>query len=162
MEAPAERSVSGRTLVIASLAFVAVIIAVSALFGPELRDAVLQEQRPRTLREPIATGIHGGQPWEAIGHFDGTANCVELQYRAKTLGRACDGDNRETVTTLPQGGPTVTYGVAAEDWTRITLTLDDGQTVAAAAKAGELGFPVSFWATEIPAGRAVDEVSQAG
>ena len=152
---------SGRTLVIASLAFVAVIIAVSALFGPQLREAVLQEQRPRTLREPIATGLHDGQPWEAIGHFDGVSNCVELQYRAKTLGRACDGDDRVTVTTLPQDGPTVAYGVAAEDWAGVTLTLDDGEDVAAAAKAGELGFPVSFWATEIPAGRAVDEVSRA-
>ena len=161
MEAPAPRSVSGRTLVIGSLAFVAVVIAVSVLFGPQLREAVLQEQRPRTLREPIATGLHEGQPWEAIGHYDGTANCVELRFRAKTLGKACDGDDRVSVTTLPDGGPTVAFGVADETWTQVTLTLDDGEDLVTQAKAGELGFPVSFWAAEIPQGSTVDEVTRA-
>jgi hypothetical protein len=160
MEAPAERSVSGRTLVIGSLAVVAVIIAISALFGPQLRSAVLQEQRPRTLREPIATDEHNGQPWEAIGHFDGTANCVELRYRGETLGKACDAGDPVVVTVLPDDGPTVAYGTAAEEWTRVRLVLDDGEELVAEAKAGELGFPVSFWALEIPAHRTVDEVKR--
>jgi hypothetical protein len=158
MPPTAERSVSGRSLVIIALAFTAIILAVGVLFGPQLRQAVLQEQRPRTLREPIAAGVHDGQPWEAIGHFDGTKNCVELRYLGEALGRACDDDAHVQVTTLPQDGPTVAYGVADEEWTRVTVVLDDGEAVAAAAKAGELGFPVSFWATEIPPGTTVDEV----
>ena len=153
METTSERSVSGRALVIAGLLFALVITATGVMLGPGLREKVRQDESPRTLREPIAAGIHAGEPWEAIGRFDGTANCVELRYLSDVLDRACDaGSEPIQVTDLPDGGPTVAYGIAPEDEDTFTLDLDTGEQIDVPVRAGELGFPVGFWATELPAG----------
>ncbi|HVM18406.1 MAG TPA: hypothetical protein VM307_00435 [Egibacteraceae bacterium] len=152
MTAGADRTVSGRALVIAAAAVVVAVTAASQIFGPDLREQVLQEQQPRTLREPIATGRHDGQVWEAIARFDGTANCVELRYRAEVLDRACDTGPPRQTTRIPAGGPAVVYGTADEDADHVVLQLADGQQLDVPVRAGELGFPVGFWATELPAG----------
>ena len=157
METVGERSVSGRTLVIAALVVMAAVTATSVVFGPGLREQVRQEQRPRTLREPIASGTHEGQIWEAVGHYDGTANCVELRYRGDVLGKACDAGPRVTATALPSGGPTIAYGVAPESATQHDVRLDDGTSVTTSVTAGDLGFPVGFWAVELPPGATLAE-----
>ena len=156
MEATTERSVSGRRLVLVSLAVIAAVLAAGIVLGPSLRQQVLQEERPRTLREPIATGQHDGQVWEAVGRFDGTANCVELRFRGDVLDRACDAGAPQTqVTTLPDDGPTVVYGIAPETADEHAVALDNGEEMAVPVRAGELGFPVGFWAALVPEGRTV-------
>lgn len=158
MDTTSERTISGRSLVVWGLAVAVVVTAISIVFGPGLREQVRQEQGPRTLREPVATGTYEGQVWEAVGRFDGTANCVELRYLGDVLGRACDaGEPPQTTTALADDGPQVAYGIAAEDAAQVTLTLDDGATVTAPVRAGELGFPVGFWAAELPPGASVSE-----
>lgn len=156
MDTPRERTVSGRALVVGGLLVAALVTGASIVFGPALREDVRQEQSPRTLREPIATGTHGGDVWEAIGRYDGTANCVELRFRTRVLGRACDaGEEPLRTTTLPDGGPAIAYGIAAETATETTLELDDGSTVSTPVRAGDLGFPVGFWAVQLPPGTQV-------
>lgn len=157
MDTPAERTVSGRTLVVVGLAVTVLVTAASLILGPGLRDDVRQEQDPRTLREPVATGLHAGQPWEAVGRFDGTSNCVELRYLAEIVDRACDTGPVAQVTTLPDGGPTIAYGVAPEDATTFAVELAGGEEMSAPVVAGELGFPVGFWAVELPAGAELAE-----
>lgn len=152
MEPTRERTVSGRALVVAGLVVTLLVTAASLLFGPGLREEVRQEQRPRTLREPVAAGEHAGQAWEAVGRYDGTANCVELRYEAQVLGRACDAGDPQRATELPDGGPTIAYGVAPEDQSVYALPLDNGEELSVPVQAGELGFPVGFWATELPDG----------
>ncbi len=156
MDTTRERTVSGRGLVIVGLVVALLVTGASIVFGPGLREDVRQEQSPRTLREPIASGTHQGDAWEAVGRYDGEANCVELRFRSDVLGRACDtGDPNQRTTQLPGDGPTVAYGVASEDATRITLKLDDGTSVTAPVVAGELGFPVGFYGVNLPEGTAV-------
>lgn len=157
MEIRTEPTVSGRKLVTIGLAVTAVVIAASLVFGPSLREQVRQETAPRTLREPVASGTYDGQVWEAVGRYDGTGNCVELRFADQVVDRACDIGPAQGQSQLPPDGPVVVYGVAAEDQTRVTLVLDDGTELAAPAVAGELGFPVSFWAVALPPGRQVDE-----
>lgn len=156
MDTTSERTVAGRTLVVVGLIVALVVTAASILFGPALRDQVRQEQAPRTLREPVATGLHQGQPWEAVGRFDGVANCVQLRYLSKILDQACDTGPRQLVTTLPDDGPTIAYGVAPETERSHRVALDNGDVVEAPVTAGDLGFPVGFWATEIPAGTTLE------
>lgn len=152
MDIAPERTVSGRLLIVVGLTVTALVTAASVVWGPGLRDQVRQEQSPRTLREPIATGSYAGGVWEAVGRFDGRANCVELRLGSDILDRACDQGPAVKSTALPDGGPTVAYGVAPEDATQIDVPLTNGEQVTAEVVAGELGFPVSFWAVEIPAG----------
>lgn len=148
-----ERSVSGRKLVTIALAIIVAVTAASVVFGPALRERVRDEQRPRTLRDPIATGEHEGQVWEAVGRFDGEANCVELRYLGEVLDRACDeGTARMTATPLPNGGPTVAYGVAPDNTDNFDVPLEGGGTFNVPVAAGDLGFPVGFWATLLPKG----------
>ena len=152
----AERSVSGRTLVVVALVVILLVTAFSAIFGPALREQVRNEQRPRTLREPIASGEYNGQIWEAVGHFDGTANCVELRYLGKVLDRACDtGAQPVLATALAGSGPTVAYGIAPEDADTYEVQLDNGDEISVPVMAGDLGFPVGFWAVQLPAGTAL-------
>ncbi|MDP9406187.1 MAG: hypothetical protein M3O86_06240 [Actinomycetota bacterium] len=156
MEAVGERSVSGRALIVVSLVVVALFMGAGVVLGPGLREQVRQETRPRTLREPIATGTVAGATWEAVARFDGAANCVELRLRAEVLGRACDaGAPAFTTTRLTDGGPGVAYGVTDEAARRVALDLDSGARLTAPVRAGELGFPVGFWATTLPAGATV-------
>lgn len=158
MDTTGERSISGRALVVGALVIVLIITAAAVIFGPALRDAVRQEQHPRTLREPIAAGQHDGQVWEAVGHFDGTANCVELRFRGDVLDRACDtGTADVAATALPDGGPTVAYGIAAEDAAQQQVELDSGEVITTPVVAGDLGFPVGFWAVKLPEGAALAE-----
>lgn len=153
MDITGERSVSGRALVITGLVVVAIVTAVGAVFGPGLRQQVLQEDRPRTLREPVAAGEHNGQVWEVVGRYDGAANCAQLRFDGEDLDRACDtGAPAVTATTLPDGGPTIAYGIAAEDASEHTVVLNDGEEISAPVVAGDLGFPVGFWAVELPDG----------
>ena len=161
MDSTVERTISGRSLTLWLLALVLAITGAAFVLGPGLRERVLQEERPRTLREPIATGMYAGHPWEAIGHFDGTANCVELRYRAEVLGSACDTGEQIQTTPVAEDGPTVAYGIAAETATMVELVLDSGETVSAPVEAGDLGFPVGLWATEIPDGATVVEANPA-
>src|SRR5688572_19544718 len=158
MDATAERTVSGRALVVAGLIVAVLTTAVAVVFGPALRDAVRQEQSPRTLREPVAIGSAGGTAWEAVGRFDGTANCVELRANNEILDRACD--TGPTVQTTELGGRTIAYGVAAEDATEKALALDNGDEITVAVHAGELGFPVGFWAVQLPEARTLAETQQ--
>lgn len=153
MDAANERTLSGRALVVASLLVVAGIVGAGVVLGPGLREDVLQETGPRTLREPIATGTVAGATWEAVARFDGEANCVELRLDAEVLDRACDAGAPPFATTLlPDGGPRVAYGVADEDARAVALQLDSGEQLTPAVRAGELGFPVGFWATALPPG----------
>lgn len=159
MDSPGGRTVSGRALVVVAVLLVSGVVSAGVLLGPQLREDVRQEQQPRTLREPVAAGEHGGQAWEAVGRYDGEANCVELRYLGEVLGRACDTGPTLTQTRIPPDGPVVAYGVVDETQTSVSLTLDDGAVVQAPAEAGDLGFPVSFWAAQLPAGRRVDAVT---
>ena len=153
-----ERSVSGRKLVVGAMIAVVLVTAVSVVFGPALRDRVRDEQRPRTLRDPIATGEHGGQVWEAVGRFDGQVNCVELRYAGEVLDRACDKDApRMTATPIPNGGPTVVYGVAPDNTEDFDVPLEGGGAFNVPVAAGDLGFPVGFWATLLPEGETLAE-----
>jgi hypothetical protein len=152
MDITSERTVSGRSLVVAGLVVVALVTAASFVLGPGLRNEVRQSQDPRTLREPIAEGMHQGQPWEAVGRFDGTANCVELRYLGKILDRACDSGPATVTTAVPRGGPTVAYGTTDDEAATHTVSLDNGEQLDVPVKAGDLGFPVGFWAVELPAG----------
>ena len=152
MDTTAERTVSGRTLVTVGLVVTVLVTAASLIFGPGLRDEVRQTTAPRTLREPVATGLHAGQPWEAVGRFDGTANCVELRYLADVLDRACDTGPVQQATTLADDGPTIAYGVAPENEAAFVVELADGEQITTPVVAGDLGFPVGFWAVELPAG----------
>lgn len=154
MVATGERSVSGRALVVSGLVVAALITAAAVVLGPPLREDVRQEERPRTLREPVAAGEHGGETWEAVARYDGTANCVELRYRGEVLGRACDVGPTEASTTLPADGPTIAYGVADETAARTEVVLSDGSTARTDVVAGDLGFPVGFWALQLPPGTA--------
>jgi len=161
-----ERTVSGRALIMGAGLLVGVLVGVQALFGPGLVDQVRQEQRPRTLREPIAAGQVAGQPWEAVARYDGTANCVELRYRDATLDSACspagqgeDGVGQVQTTTVPEGGPTVVYGTAGEQLPEVEVRLDDGTTLRTPVRAGNLGFPVGFWAVPVPEGTGVRAVT---
>lgn len=155
-ERTGERSVSGRKLVLGALIVVVLVTAVSVVFGPALRDRVRDEQRPRTLREPIAAGQHEGQVWEAVGRYDGEANCVELRYAGQTLDRACDtGAQRMVATTLPNGGPTVAYGVAPDNTEDFDVPLEGGEELNVPVAAGDLGFPVGFWAVLLPSGETL-------
>lgn len=156
MDIRSEPTVSGRKLVTIGLAVTAVVIAAGLIWGPSLREQVRQETGPRTLREPVASGTYEGQVWEAVGRYDGTGNCVELRYKDQVVDRACDIGPTQAQSKLPPEGPVVVYGVAAEEQTSVTLVLDDGTEVEAPAVAGDLGFPVSFWATALPDGRHVD------
>lgn len=157
MDTTAERTVSGRTLVVVGLVVAVLVTAASLIWGPGLREDVRQEQDPRTLREPVATGLHAGQPWEAVGRYDGTSNCVELRYLAEILDRACDTGPTQLATSLPDGGPTIAYGVAPEEESTFAVRLADGEELSAPVVAGELGFPVGFWAVELPAGAELAE-----
>ena len=151
-----ERSVSGRKLVIGALVAVALVTAVSVVFGPALRERVRDEQRPRTLRDPIATGEFEGRVWEAVGRFDGEANCVELRYAGEVLDRACDvGAPRMTATPIPGGGPTVVYGVAPDNSDDFDVPLESGDEFNVPVAAGDLGFPVGFWAALLPEGETL-------
>ena len=158
METAAERTISGRTLVAVALGVTVVVVLAGVLLGPPLREDVLQLDVPRTLREPIAAGQHDGRAWEAVGRYDGSANCVELRYGSRTLHRACDTGDRAASRQLAADGPTVAYGVAPETQTSVTVTLDDGSDIVTPAAAGDLGFPVAFWAVELPPGRAMRSV----
>ena len=157
MSTPSERTISGRMLVVVGLIVAAVVTLASIVWGPALREEVRQEDSPRTLREPIASGEYQGQVWEAVGRFNGQANCVELRYRGAVVDSACDDQPQSKQTQLPPEGPVIAYGVAAEDRSSVTVTLDDDTSVQAPAVAGELGFPVSFWAVELPPGRSVQQ-----
>lgn len=157
MDTTAERTVSGRTLVIVGLVVAVLVTAASLIFGPGLRDEVRQTTAPRTLREPVATGLHAGQPWEAVGRYDGTANCVELRYLAEILDRACDTGPVQQATRLAEGGPTIAYGVAPEEDSTFVVQLSGGEQISAPVVAGDLGFPVGFWAVELPAGAQLAE-----
>ena len=155
METAVERTISGRALVGFAL-LVTVLVVLGGLFlGPPLREDVRQLDVPRTLREPIASGQHQGEVWEAVGRYDGAANCVELRYGSETLHRACDVGDRVASRDLGDGGPTIAYGVAPETQSTVTVLLDDGERLEAPTVAGDLGFPVSFWAVELPEGRAM-------
>ena len=156
MDTTAERSVSGRAIVVVGLVMAAIVTATAILFGPGLREEVRQEQRPRTLREPVAAGTAGGEVWEAVGRYDGTANCVELRHGGDTIDRACDTGPELRSTTLDD--VTVVYGIAPESAPDQTLQLDNGETVVTPVVAGELGFPVGFWAVELPEGTTLAEL----
>ena len=155
MDTTTERTVSGRALIVVSLIVIAVIIAVGLIFGPTLRDEVRQTQVPRTLREPIATGTWGGEVWEAVGRFDGEANCVELRFRGKVHAKACDTGPRAMVAEVPGQGR-VAMGVAPEERQEVTVRLVGADDVSVPVVAGDLGFPVGFWAVEVPAGATGD------
>ena len=155
MDAPEPRTVSGRKLVVISLAVIAVITLVGVVYGPSLREDVRQDTRPRTLREPVATGTYDGQVWETVVRFDGTANCVELRYRSEVLDRACDTGPQSQATRIGDDGPTVAYGVAPEGVEDFDVELADGTSVNVPVRAGELGFPVGFWSAELPEGAAL-------
>lgn len=155
MDTTAERTLSGRALVGGGLTVAVLVTLVSLIFGPALQEDVRQEQRPRTLREPIAAGTAGTQDWEAIGRFDGTANCVELRTEGEVVDRACDTGPTTAMTEL--NGAIIAYGVAPEDATSKTVSLDDGKQLTVPVSAGELGFPVGFWAVQLPAGRSLDD-----
>jgi hypothetical protein len=62
-------------------------------------------------------------------------------------------------TTVPEGGPTVVYGTAGEDLPAVEVRLDDGTTLQARVQAGDLGFPVGFWALPVPDGAGVRAVT---
>ena len=148
-----ERTISGTTLVVAALVVTVAVTGISLLLGPALREDVRQVTSPRTLREPVATGSYGGRTWEAVGRYDGSANCVELRLDGQVLERACDAGDRMLSTAISPDGPIVAYGVAPETQTAVTVTLDDQSEVSVPTAAGDLGFPVSFWAVELPPGR---------
>ena len=153
METVRERTISGRRLVGWGLGITLLVVLAGVFLGPPLREDVRQTQVPRTLREPIADGIYQGQIWEVVGRYDGTGNCAELRYRGETLHRACDIGDQVANRQIPPDGPVVAYGVAPEEQSAVTLTLDDGATLEVPTAAGDLGFPVAFWAVELPAGR---------
>ncbi|MPZ73402.1 MAG: hypothetical protein GEU74_09250 [Nitriliruptorales bacterium] len=155
MDSTAERTVSGRGLIIVGLVVIAAVTVAGVVLGPGLREQVRQEQRPRTLREPVAAGSYAGHPWEAIGHYDGTKNCVELRYRGVELGQACDTGPPVQSTRVGADGPVVAYGTAPETSSEMAVSLDNGELVRAPVKAGDLGFPVGLWAAEIPGDAAV-------
>lgn len=158
-----ERSVSGRALVVAGLALVALLLLATAVFGPMLQRQVRQETRPRTLREPIADGRVAGETWEAVARFDGNANCVELRLGSAVVDRACGavagGAVQDTQVTTLEGDATVAYGVAAEDVAAVRLQLAGGGRLSAPVKAAELGFPVGFWAVELGSGARLDSIT---
>lgn len=138
---------------VGGLIVTALVVAGGVVLGPPLREDVRQTDVPRTLREPVAAGQHDGQVWEAVGRYDGAANCVELRFGGETLHRACDAGDRVASRQLPPDGPAIAYGVAPDDQTDVTVVLDDGEEITTATVAGDLGFPVSFWAVELPVGR---------
>lgn len=150
-----ESTVSGRVLVIVGVVVAVMTVVASFAWGPGLREEVRQSTQPRTLREPIASGRHDGQIWEAVGRYDGEANCIELRFRSEVLDRACDRANPLQQTPLPADGPVVAYGVAGERQPSVTVTLDDGTSLQTPTRAGDLGFPVSFWGLELPPGTTV-------
>jgi hypothetical protein len=158
MQTAAERTISGRALVVAGMTVTVLVVLGGVFLGPPLRDDVRQLDVPRTLREPIATGQHQGQVWEAVGRYDGAANCVELRYQSETVHRACDTGDRAASRRLGPDGPTIAYGVAPETQPRATVTLDNGEQIVTPVVAGDLGFPVGFWAVELPSGRGMRTV----
>ncbi|MGH3665311.1 MAG: hypothetical protein ACRDU8_04350, partial [Egibacteraceae bacterium] len=121
-----ERTLSGRALVIGGAVVMLAFLVVALTMGPGLRQDVLQETHPRTLREPIATGEAARGTWEAVVRYDGTANCVEVRYLEQVFDRACDTAGGEGPlldagsATLPGSKPIV-YGVAAEDVAEVRL-----------------------------------------
>lgn len=156
-----ERNVSGRFFVGIFIAL-AVVLGGAAMFARPFQEAVLQETRPRTLREPIGEGAG----WQAIGRFDGEANCVELRVGERLLDRACTPPNRPVgdrevdatkVTRVPDG-TVVAYGTASEQLGAVNVVLEAGTTITVPVKAGELGFPVGFWAVALPDGARLHEV----
>jgi hypothetical protein len=163
VDARTERTFSGTLLVVIGLVFTVLVVGTGLVFGPSLRDQVRQETRPRTLREPIAEGrTRNGESWEAVARYDGTDNCVELRLGDDVLDRACDEPGGEpvrdiTVTQVPDG-PAVGYGVADEGVPAVNVVLEAGTTITVPVKAGELGFPVGFWAAELPGDERIYEV----
>ena len=163
MSTTSDPTFSGSKLVVIGLTFCLLVVGTGLVFGPTLRDEVRQETRPRTLREPIAEGRNAtGDAWEAVGRYDGDANCVELRLGDELLDRACDepGDEpvRDITVTLVPNGPAVGYGVADENIRAVNVVLEAGTTITVPVKAGELGFPVGFWATPLPDGERIYEV----
>ena len=145
-------------MVVAGLVVTVLVVLSALVLGPALREDVRQLDAPRTLREPIASGEYDGGVWEAVGRYDGSANCVELRYEAETLHRACDVGDQAATRRIGADGPTIAYGVVPEEQPSVTVTLDDGQELVTPAVAGELGFPVGFWAVELPPGRSMRSV----
>ncbi len=164
MDVTSERTLSGRTLVVAGGVTVLLFVAATVALQPRLEHQVRQTTAPRTLREPIASGQAQGQTWEAVARFDGRANCVELRYRAAVLDRACDGGGLPggKATAVIPGGPVVAYGVAGEDAASVRLRLDGGEVVDTPVEAGDLGFPVGFWAVTLPEGTRLRAVGYSG
>ncbi len=163
MAAVEARTVSGRTVVVWGLALTAVVVIGGAVAGPPLRDRVRQEQRPRTLREPIATGTLAGSVWEAVVHFDGADNCVELRYREQVVDRSCAEPDagrplQDVRIASPGEGVQVVMGVTAETVPRVRVEPRGARAIELAVEAADLGFPVGFFATELPAGGDVDRV----
>lgn len=158
MPTVAERTISGRALVIGAIVLTVLVVLGGVFLGPPLREDVRQLDVPRTLREPVATGQHQGQVWEAVARYDGAANCVELRYGSETLHSACDVGDPVAARQIPPNGPTVAYGVAPETQPSVTVTMDNGTQVVAPTTAGDLGFPVGFWAVELPPGRSLRSV----
>lgn len=164
MTTTTERTISGNWLVIVGLVVTTVFVFGSTVLGPVLREDVQQLTSPRTLREPIETGeTAAGQTWEAVAHFDGKANCLELRYGGKILDRACDDTDagkpvRDITATHVPDGPVVAYGLAAEGVESVDVVIEAGTTISVPVKAAELGFPVGFWATALPEGESLYNV----
>ncbi len=163
MESPEGRTLSGRALVVVGVAAAVVFGVGGAAVAPALQERVRQEQHPRTLREPIDSGTLDGQVWEAVARFDGSDNCVELRYRAEVVERACaaadTGEPLQGVRGVALGDDLVVLiGVAAESVGEVVVEPTAGAPVTAPVRADELGFPVGFFATELPAGTKPDRV----
>jgi hypothetical protein len=158
------RPPSGSVLVILGVLIVAGYTAVQALWGPTLRQQVLEQRSPRTLREPVGTGEAASFAWEAIGRFDGARDCVTVRFAGNASAPACQGEDvaipvqSVALHPLGEGLPTVVYGAVSKGTERVRVDLVSGSPIQTVPSGSQYGFAVDLYGVAVPPGTTVQRV----
>jgi hypothetical protein len=158
------RPPTGTILVLVGVVLVAAYTAAQVAFGPALRQQVLEQRSPRTLREPVGTGEAGGYAWEAIGRFDGARDCVTVRFAGAASPPACQGEEVgaavQSVALYPlgEGLPTVVYGAVSKITERVRVSLAGPTMIDTVPSGSQFGFTVDLYGVAVPPDATVERV----
>lgn len=145
------RSFSGTAFVVAcalaAVAFVAFLVLVSP---------VLLARTQAAAPPPAPQQVGAGQQWTATAvEADPDEACLELRGRRAEPARLCTGPRGEAVRAagVVRAGPArVAYGIVDARTTTVRLDFGPAGSARAAPAYVDFGFPLGFFAVELPAG----------
>lgn len=162
---PAERTVSGRAVVLGAVVAGALLVVAILVLGPWLRAATFGRASAPGEREVIAIGTVDDRVWEATATDDENGTCVAVSFpplRERGTCARIDGSpplQSLRVVDSPVTRAPVVMLVVRADVAAVRYELVEGPAVSVAVAEPDASFPAGFAVTALPLGAQVSEVT---